>query len=143
MQCVIVAIIGAWMAIAGTTNLGLTGTGVLTLGSIASFLTLTRNFINPISQISNQFNSIVTALAGASRIFAFMDEQPETDEGYVTLVNAKKDEHGNITECAERTGMKHYGFWMGDALAGFTPFWIGLVFYLSGLWKRGKENERV
>ena len=77
----------------------------MTLGAIASFLTLTRNFINPISQISNQFNSIVTALAGASRIFAFMDQEPETDEGYVTLVNARKDPSGSLTECAEHTGM--------------------------------------
>ncbi|MGN1147578.1 MAG: ABC transporter ATP-binding protein, partial [Lachnospiraceae bacterium] len=104
VQYVIIAILGAYMAIAGTTNLGLTGTGTLTLGMIASFLTLSRNFTNPVSQISNQFNSIVTALAGASRIFAFMDEEPETDDGYVTLVNAK-EENGVITETAERTGM--------------------------------------
>lgn len=93
------------MAISGVSNLGLTGTNVLTLGSIASFLTLTRNFTNPISQISNQFNSIVTALAGASRIFAFMNEEPEADEGYVTLVNARTDADGTITECAEHTGI--------------------------------------
>lgn len=105
VQYVVVAILGAWMAISGVTNLGLTGANVMTLGAIASFLTLTRNFINPISQISNQFNSIVTALAGASRIFAFMDQEPETDEGYVTLVNARKDPSGSLTECAEHTGM--------------------------------------
>ncbi|MGN0695403.1 MAG: ABC transporter ATP-binding protein, partial [Oscillospiraceae bacterium] len=104
VQYVIIAILGAYMAIAGTTNLGLTGTNTLTLGMIASFLTLSRSFTNPVSQISNQFNSIVTALAGASRIFAFMDEKPETDEGYVTLVNAK-EENGALTETAERTGM--------------------------------------
>lgn len=105
VQYVVVAILGAWMAISGVTNLGLTGANTMTLGAIASFLTLTRNFINPISQISNQFNSIVTALAGASRIFAFMDQEPETDAGYVTLVNAKKDSSGNLIECAEHTGM--------------------------------------
>ena len=105
VQYVLVAMIGAWMAISGVSNLGLTGTNVLTLGSIASFLTLTRNFTNPISQISNQFNSIVTALAGASRIFAFMNEEPEADEGYVTLVNARTDADGTITECAEHTGI--------------------------------------
>lgn len=104
MQYVIVAILGAWMAISETVNLGLTGTNILTLGSIASFLTLTRNFTNPISQISNQFNSIVTALAGASRIFAFMDETPEIDEGYVTLVNIKFAADGNMQECEEHTG---------------------------------------
>lgn len=105
VQYVLVAMIGAWMAISGVSNLGLTGTNVLTLGSIASFLTLTRNFTNPISQISNQFNSIVTALAGASRIFAFMNEEPEADEGYVTLVNARTDADGTITECAGHTGI--------------------------------------
>lgn len=105
VQYVVVAILGAWMAISGVTNLGLTGANAMTLGAIASFLTLTRNFINPISQISNQFNSIVTALAGASRIFAFMDQEPEADAGYVSLVNARKDASGNLIECAEHTGM--------------------------------------
>lgn len=104
VQYVILAVLGGYMAIQGITNLGLTGTGTLTLGMIASFLTLSRSLINPVSQISNQFNSIVTALAGASRIFAFMDEEPETDDGYVTLVNAK-DENGVLTETAERTGL--------------------------------------
>lgn len=104
VQYVILAVLGGYMAIQGITNLGLTGTGTLTLGMIASFLTLSRSLINPVSQISNQFNSIVTALAGASRIFAFMDEEPETDDGYVTLVNAK-EENGVLTETAERTGI--------------------------------------
>ena len=104
VQYVIIAVLGGYMAIQGITNLGLTGTGMLTLGMIASFLTLSRSLTNPVSQISNQFNSIVTALAGASRIFAFMDEEPETDDGYVTLVNAK-EENGVLTETAERTGL--------------------------------------
>lgn len=104
VQYVIIAILGGYMAISGFTNIGLQGTGALTLGAIASFLTLSRNFNNPISQISNQFNSIVTALAGASRIFAFMDEQPETDEGYVTLVNVE-EENGELRETEKHTGM--------------------------------------
>ena len=104
VQYVIIAVLGGFMAIHGVTNLGLTGTGTLTLGMIASFLTLSRSLTNPVSQISNQFNSIVTALAGASRIFAFMDEEPETDDGYVTLVNAK-EENGTLTETAECTGL--------------------------------------
>ncbi|MGN0405567.1 MAG: ABC transporter ATP-binding protein [Bariatricus sp.] len=104
LQYVIVAVIGAYMAIYEVGNLGLSGFHTLSLGMIASFLTLTRNFSNPISQISNQLNSIVTALAGASRIFAFMDEKPETDEGYVTLVNVRVSEEGTLTECAEHTG---------------------------------------
>lgn len=104
VQYVIIAILGGYMAISGTGNIGLTGTGTLTLGAIASFLTLSRNFTNPVSQISNQFNSIVTALAGAARIFEFMDEQPEVDEGYVTLVNAEEVD-GKIKEAKKRTGM--------------------------------------
>lgn len=104
VQYVIIAVLGGFMAINGVTNLGLTGTGTLTLGMIASFLTLSRSLTNPVAQISNQFNSIVTALAGASRIFAFIDEEPETDDGYVTLVNAK-EENGTLTETAERTGL--------------------------------------
>lgn len=104
VQYVIIAVLGGFMAIQGVTNLGLTGTGTMTLGMIASFLTLSRNLTNPVSQILNQFNSIVTALAGASRIFAFMDEESEVDDGYVTLVNAK-EENGSLTETKEHTGL--------------------------------------
>lgn len=103
-QYVIVAILGAYMAIKGVTNLGLTGTDTMTLGMIASFLTLSRSFTGPIAMISNQFNAIVTALAGASRIFAFMDQEPETDDGYVTLVNAT-EENGTLCECPQHTGL--------------------------------------
>ena len=72
---------------------------------MASYLQFTKSFTQPFMQVAQQFNSIVMALAGAERIFALIDEEPETDEGYVTLVNAKKDENGNIIECEERTGM--------------------------------------
>lgn len=105
IQYVIVAVLGAYLAIARVPNLGLTGFHTMTVGMIASFLTLSRNFTQPISQISNQYNSIVTALAGASRIFAFMDEAPETDEGYVTLVNAVENEDGSLTETDRYTGI--------------------------------------
>ncbi len=119
VQYVIIAILGGFMAIHGMTNLGLTGTGTLTLGMIASFLTLSRSLTNPVSQISNQFNSIVTALAGASRIFAFMDEEPETDDGYVTLVNAK-EENGVLTETAERTGIWAWKYPHSDGTVTYT-----------------------
>lgn len=105
MLYVLLAIIGGAMAIAGATNISLTGVNTLTLGMIASFLTLSRNFINPIAQISQQLNAVVMAMAGAGRIFNLMDEAPETDEGTVTLVNAQKDESGVITECDEKTGL--------------------------------------
>lgn len=79
--------------------------GVLSPGSIVAFLQNSRNFSQPISNLSQQFNNAIMAIAGAERIFEYLDEQPETDEGYVTLVNARKDENGNITECPEHTGV--------------------------------------
>ncbi len=84
--------------------MALSGFGGLTLGKLASFLTFNKSFNMPISQVSQQFNSIVMALAGCDRIFALLDETPETDDGYVTLVNAK-DENGILTETSEHTGV--------------------------------------
>ncbi|MBQ6654298.1 MAG: ABC transporter ATP-binding protein [Erysipelotrichaceae bacterium] len=105
VQYIILAIIGGYMSVHGITNLSLAGAGILTLGNLVSFLTLSRNFVNPISQIAAQLNSIVLALAGASRIFAFLDEEPEVDNGYISLVNAYEDEQGFMHECAEHTGL--------------------------------------
>ena len=96
IQYVSIAIIG--------TILALNGNLALSVGTIVSFLQLTRHFSQPIKEILNQMNSIIMALAGASRIFEMMDEEPEFDEGYVTLVNAKR-ENGEIVETEERTGM--------------------------------------
>lgn len=79
------------------------GVGGLTLGALASFLTFNKSINMPINQVSQQLNAIVMALAGAERIFRLMDEEPELDEGYVTLVNAK-EENGKLTETKERTG---------------------------------------
>ena len=84
--------------------MALSGFGGLTLGKLASFLTFNKSFNMPISQVSQQFNSIVMALAGCDRIFALLDETPETDDGYVTLVNAK-DENSILTETSEHTGV--------------------------------------
>ncbi|MBR4286089.1 MAG: ABC transporter ATP-binding protein [Clostridia bacterium] len=78
--------------------------GALTIGSLASFLQYTRQFSNPITQVSQQMNSVLAALAGAERIFDVIDSTPEEDDGYVTLVYARVDEDGNITEAEERTG---------------------------------------
>ena len=101
----------AVLAIAGGMMVVLSDGQMLTLGSLMAFMILSRSFNMPISQISNQINAIVMALAGAERIFDLMDEEPEQDEGYVHLVNARIDEEGNITEVPERTGRwawKHY-----------------------------------
>ena len=104
IQYAILAIVGGMMVV-------MTQGKMLTLGSLMAFMILSRSFNMPISQISNQINSIVMALAGAERIFDLMDQEPEQDEGYVHLVNAKIDQQGNITETPERTGRwawKHY-----------------------------------
>lgn len=84
--------------------MALSGFGGLTLGKLASFLTFNKSFNMPISQVSQQFNSIIMALAGCDRIFSLLDEAPETDEGYVSLVNAR-EENGKLTETPEHTGL--------------------------------------
>ena len=101
---VLLAIAGGALAIGNVTNLNLSGTGALTLGSIAAFLTLSRNFMMPINQMAQQISFIAMAMAGAERIFKLMDEEPEADEGYVRLVNAK-EEDGVLTETEEHTGL--------------------------------------
>ncbi len=102
---VVLAITGGYLAINGVTNVACFKIDTLTLGSIASFLLLSRNFINPIGQISQQINSVAMAMAGAERIFTLLDEKPETDDGFVTLVNAEKDADGNIIETEKNTEM--------------------------------------
>ena len=97
VQYSILAIVGGILVVS-------TESRMLQLGNLMTFMLLSRTFNQPISQISNQINSIVMALAGAERIFELMDVEPEVDEGYVTLINANIDEDGNITESAERTG---------------------------------------
>ncbi|HIX77610.1 MAG TPA: ABC transporter ATP-binding protein/permease [Candidatus Fusicatenibacter merdavium] len=94
---VLTAVFGGFLSVAGIGN--------ITLGVMASYLQFTKSFTQPFMQIAQQFNSIIMALAGAERIFNLVDEEPEVDDGYVTLVNAKKDADGNLTECEERTGI--------------------------------------
>src|SRR5699024_4385930 len=97
LSYVVCAIVGGMLALSGATG--------LTLGKLASFLTFNRSFNQPINQISMQFNSIVMALAGAQRIFALLDEKPETDEGTITLVNVKREQDDRLEETGERTGL--------------------------------------
>ena len=97
IQYAILAVVGGLLVVASKGKM-------ITLGNLMTFLLLSRSFNMPISQISNQINSIVMALAGAERVFELMDEAPEVDEGYVQLVNAEIDENGNITEVPHRTG---------------------------------------
>ncbi len=109
LQYVIVAIIGCCLAVLTTAG-GIPQSGFLSIfaasaGTVASFLQLSKSFTMPINQISQQLNSVVMAMAGAKRIFELLDEESETDEGYVTLVNAKYDSEGNIVETPEHTGL--------------------------------------
>ena len=97
IQYAILAVVGGIIAVSSKGEM-------LSLGNLMTFMLLSRSFNMPISQISNQFNSIVMALAGAERVFELMDQEPEVDNGYVTLVNAEIDENGNITESQKRTG---------------------------------------
>ena len=102
MSYAVIAMVGACLSIFG---------GQMTLGTLASFLQFSRSFNQPISQLSQQLNSIIMAIAGAERIFGLLDEEPEGDGGYVKLVNARYDAQGNLTEVPERTGIwawKHY-----------------------------------
>ncbi len=94
---VLCAVVGAALALSGHWS--------LTLGTLVSFLNLNRNFTQPVTQISQQINNVIMALAGAERIFSMLDEQPEADEGYVELVNAKEQPDGTLTETPERTGL--------------------------------------
>ena len=100
---VLVTVIGGIMALSGVTG--------LTLGKLASFMSFNKSFSMPINQVSQQLNFIIMAMAGAERIYSLMDEKPETDDGYVTLVNAEIDENGELKEADHRTDIwawKHY-----------------------------------
>lgn len=97
LQFVLTAVLGGFLSVFGI--------GGITLGVMASYLQFTKSFTQPFMQVAQQFNSIIMALAGAGRIFEMIDEEPEVDEGYVTLVNAKKRPDGTIEECSERTGL--------------------------------------
>ena len=113
IQFAILAIVGGLVAIA-------TNESMLTLGNLVAFLSLSRSFNQPISQVSNQINSIVMALAGAERIFELMDEPSEEDNGYVTLVYANVDENGVVTEAPERTGKWAWKHPHGDGTITYT-----------------------
>ncbi|MBU9726096.1 ABC transporter ATP-binding protein [Diplocloster modestus] len=121
LQYVLLAIVGGTMAVAGV--------GGLTLGAIASFLQLSKSFMNPISQVSNQLNMVIMALAGAERIFKMMDEESEVDEGYVTLVNAKHDGNGQLTQTKERTGLWAWKHPHGDGSITYTELKGEVRFY--------------
>ena len=101
VQYALTAVVGGILAIKGVNSFS----GPIMVGTVVAFLQYTRNFSMPISQVSQLFNSVLSALAGAERIFNMIDEPSEVDDGYVTLVNAKEAPDGTLTECSERTGV--------------------------------------
>jgi len=117
---VVCAIFGSILAIGGI--------GSFTLGGLASFLQLNKSFTQPISQVSQQLNAVVMALAGAERVFNLMDEKPEVDDGVVTLVNAKEDKDGNIEECEEHTGVWAWKYPRKDESTTLTKLQGNVVF---------------
>ena len=117
LQYVVIAIVGGAIAIRGTSG--------LTLGDLAAFLTLSKNFARPVSMISQQINSVVMALAGAQRVFDLMDEKPEVDEGKVTLVNVRIAEDGSMEETEERT--EHWAWKLPSEDAAGKPRYVKLA----------------
>lgn len=115
---VIVALVGGMLMLAGVPNLSISGMA-LGISIVVPFLNMTRQFCGNISQVSNQINSVVMGLAGAERLFELIDEQPETDDGYVTLVNAR-EENGSLVECKERTGVWAWKHPHGDGTITYT-----------------------
>ena len=112
LQFVLTAVLGGVLAIEGI--------GGITLGVMASYLQFTKSFTQPFMQVAQQFNSIVMALAGAERIFELMDEEPEVDNGYVTLVNAKYDKNGELVETPEKTNIWAWKHPHGDGTLTYT-----------------------
>jgi ATP-binding cassette subfamily B protein len=113
IQYAILAVVGGIIVVSS-------GGDMLTIGSLMTFMLLSRSFNMPISQISNQINAIVMALAGAERVFELMDQEPEVDQGYVTLVNANIAEDGTITESDQRTGHWAWRHPHGDGTLTYT-----------------------
>ena len=101
---VAVAIFGGAMLMTGAPNVSISGMA-FSISIVVPFLNMTKQFAGSIGQVSNQLNMVIMGLAGTQRIFSLMDEKPEPDEGYVTLVNAREDKDGNLTECKERTNL--------------------------------------
>ncbi len=123
---VVIATVGGILLISKVPNISISsvlagGIGVLTIDIVVPFLNMSKQFTGNINQVSQQINSVVMGMAGAERIFALMDEQPETDNGYVTLVNCNVDEKGNITEAQKHTGKWAWKHPHGDGTVTYTP----------------------
>lgn len=116
---VIIATVGGLLLLGNVWNLSLSGMA-LSISIVIPFLNMTKQFTGNVNQVSQQINSVVMGLAGAERVFELMDAEPEVDDGYVTLVNAKRDENGNIVETDERTGLWAWKHPHGDGTLTYT-----------------------
>ncbi|MBQ2734163.1 MAG: ABC transporter ATP-binding protein [Clostridia bacterium] len=116
---VLTAIIGGLLLVTKAPNISLSGQA-LGISVVVPFLNMTKQFTGNVNQLSQQINSVVMALAGAERIFTLMDEEPEVDDGYVTLVNAKENANGELEECTERTGIWAWKHPHGDGTVTYT-----------------------
>ena len=125
---VVVALVGGIMLISGMPNVSVSGLA-FSISITVPFLNMTKQFAGNISQVSNQVNAVVMGLAGAQRLFELIDQQPETDDGYVTLVNAKEDLGGNITECEERTEVWAWKHPHSDGTVTYTKLAGDVRFY--------------
>ena len=137
---VVVALVGGALLLADVPNISISGMA-FSISIVVPFLNMTKQFAGSIGQVSNQINMVIMGLAGAHRIFALLDEQPETDEGYVTLVNAKEDGNGNLVECAERTNVWAWKQPHHDGTVTYTRLQGDVRFYDVRLWLHtGKDG---
>ena len=125
---VVVALVGGSLLLSGASNLSISGM-VLSISIVVPFLNMTKQFAGAIGQVSNQVNMVVMGLAGAHRIFSLLDEEPETDGGYVTLVNARQNQDGSLEECAERTNVWAWKHPHHDGTVTYTRLQGDVRFY--------------
>lgn len=125
---VVVALVGGVLLLTDVSNISISGMA-FSISIVVPFLNMTKQFAGAIGQVSNQVNMVIMGLAGAHRIFALLDEQPESDEGYVTLVNAKENADGSVSECEERTNLWAWKHQHHDGTVTYTPLRGDVRFY--------------
>ena len=125
---VVVALVGGVLLLTDVSNISISGMA-FSISIVVPFLNMTKQFAGAIGQVSNQVNMVIMGLAGAHRIFALLDEQPESDEGYVTLVNAKENADGSVSECEERTNLWAWKHQHHDGTVTYTPLQGDVRFY--------------
>ncbi len=125
---VVVALVGGVLLLTDVSNISISGMA-FSISIVVPFLNMTKQFAGAVGQVSNQVNMVIMGLAGAHRIFALLDEQPESDEAYVTLVNAKENADGSVSECEERTNLWAWKHQHHDGTVTYTPLQGDVRFY--------------